>query len=160
SCLLPVAPKRSAAGCREMFPSGPWVGFYNYRRRLNGRHRIDMQLTFANGILTGEGVDDVRRFVIRGRYNPNNRESYWTKSYIGAHNVFYRGFCEGKGIWGTWDIGPHWRGGFHIWPRNAGEGEEQTVAAKSEEPVDAIAREVVTQRAPNRQPFQYLPVTW
>jgi hypothetical protein len=30
--------------------------------------------------------------------------------------VTFRGFREGKGIWGTWEIGSAWKGGFHIWP--------------------------------------------
>ena len=52
------------------------------------------------------------------------RECHWTKTYLGSHEVFYRGFREGKGIWGTWEIGGGlWgRGGFHIWPKAAGEG--------------------------------------
>ena len=83
---------------------------------------------------------DVGAFVIKGRYDAANLECHWTKTYIGAHNVFYKGFREGKGIWGTWDIGLFGHGGFRIWPRNAGEGEEQ---AAKEEPlsVEAIGRE-------------------
>jgi hypothetical protein len=126
----------------ELFPSGPWIGFYNYRSLSNGRHRMDIQLTFANGCMTGEGIDDVGRFLIKGHYDSSNGECYWTKSYIGAHDVFYKGFREGKGIWGTWEIGPHWRGGFHIWPRSAGEDKHEAASAESAEPVDAIATEV------------------
>ena len=103
---------------------------------------MDLNLTFANGSVTGEGSDDVGRFLIKGRYNPDNKECYWTKSYLGAHDVFYRGFRDGKGIWGTWEIGPHWRGGFHVWPRQACGWEEAAVSAEAEAPVDAIAAEV------------------
>ena len=39
-----------------LFPSGPWVGFYNYRP--GDRHRMDLLLTFANGNMSGDGVDD------------------------------------------------------------------------------------------------------
>jgi hypothetical protein len=57
--------------------------------------------------------------------------------------VFYRGFREGKGIWGTWEIAILSRGGFHIWPRQAGEGDERTETAVTEEPVDAIATQKI-----------------
>jgi hypothetical protein len=89
--------------------------------------------------MTGDGVDDIGRFLIKGRYDAVSRECYWTKTYVGAHDVFYRGFREGKGIWGTWEIAAWSHGGFHIWPRQAGEGEGRAEAAVSEEPVDAIA---------------------
>ena len=125
----------------SLFPSGPWTGFYNYRP--GDRHRMDLQLTFANGVLRGDGVDDVGRFLIRGRYEVATRECYWTKTYVEAHDVFYRGFREGKGIWGTWEIGIMAHGGFHIWPRQAGEGEVEAENATAAEPADAIAREVI-----------------
>ena len=120
-----------------LFPSGPWTGFYNYQP--GDRHRMDLALTFANGVMSGDGVDDVGRFLIKGKYDAASRECYWTKSYVGGHDVFYRGFREGKGIWGTWEITIQYHGGFHIWPRGAGEG--NTEAASAQEPVDAIAKE-------------------
>ena len=122
-----------------LFPSGPWTGFYNYRP--GGRHRMALHLNFVNGILNGEGCDDIGKFLIKGCYDASTRECYWTKSYIGAHDVFYRGFREGKGIWGTWEITIRDHGGFHIWPRRAGEGEVEHQAAAEAEPVDAIAVE-------------------
>ena len=61
-----------------LFPSGPWTGFYNYRP--GDRHRMDLQLTFANGNMSGDGVDDIGRFLIKGRYDAANRECYWTKT--------------------------------------------------------------------------------
>ncbi len=100
---------------------------------------MQLHLTFANGSMSGNGMDDIGRFLIRGRYDAANRECYWTKTYIGGHDVFYRGFREGKGIWGTWEIQVFGHGGFHIWPRQAGEGAEETEQAELEEPVDAIA---------------------
>jgi len=102
---------------------------------------MELTLTFANGVMSGDGVDDVGRFLIKGKYDAGSRECYWTKSYLGGHDVFYRGFREGKGIWGTWEIRIQYHGGFHIWPRGAGEG--NTEAASAEEPVDAIAKEEV-----------------
>jgi hypothetical protein len=103
---------------------------------------MDLELSFANGVLTGHGADDIGRFLIRGRYNAATRECYWTKTYVGAHDVFYRGFREGKGIWGTWEITIPFHGGFHIWPRGAEEGEAETESAIQAEPVEAIAEEL------------------
>jgi len=108
---------------------------------------MDLRLTFANGKMNGEGNDDVGRFLIKGRYDAASRECYWTKTYVGAHDVFYRGFREGKGIWGTWEINILGHGGFHIWPRLAGDGEADRESAAQVEPVDAIATEAATRPA-------------
>ena len=128
-----------------LFPSGPWTGFYNYRP--GDRHRMDLQLTFANGNMSGDGVDDIGRFLIRGRYDDTSRECYWTKTYPGSHDVFYRGFREGKGIWGTWEITIREHGGFHIWPRQTAEGDERAETDVAEEPVDAIATQRIASGA-------------
>jgi hypothetical protein len=120
----------------DLFPSGPWTGFYNYSPPA--RHQMDLHLAFANGQMTGDGHDDVGRFLIKGRYDVSNRECWWTKSYPGSHDVAYRGYREGKGIWGTWEIGLWAHGGFHIWPHTADEGETKTQAIPEEHPVDAI----------------------
>ena len=102
-----------------------------------------LHLTFANGSMSGGGSDNVGRFLFKGRYDAGNGECYWTKSYLGAHDVFYRGFREGKGIWGTWEIGLNvayrTRGGFHIWPRQAGEAENQAETEAQAEPVEAVS---------------------
>lgn len=120
----------------DQFPSGAWEGFYNYVP--GDKHRMDLHLEFAGGGISGDGNDDVGRFMIRGRYDAAARECYWTKTYPGSHDVYYRGFREGKGIWGTWEIGVIDRGGFQIWPKGEGTGEGHTAAAEAEAPVDAI----------------------
>jgi len=99
---------------------------------------MDLSLTFTDGNLSGDGQDGIGPFLIKGHYNAANLECHWTKGYIGAHDVFYRGFREGKGIWGTWEIGLI-RGGFHIWPRQAGDGEEAAEREEQSEPIDAVA---------------------
>jgi len=128
----------------NLFPSGPWVGFYHYSP--SDKHRMELDLTFANGRLSGAGTDDVGPFLIKGGYDSNSLECSWIKTYPGSHAVFYRGFREGKGIWGAWDIGPTSRGGFHIWPRQPGDGEEQTASAKREQPIEAIGDEIALRR--------------
>jgi hypothetical protein len=55
--------------------------------------------------------------------------------------VFYRGFREGKGIWGTWEITIQYHGGFHIWPRQAGEGEARTASLAADETLDALDKQ-------------------
>jgi len=120
------------------FPSGPWTGFYNYSQRP-GKHRMDLGLTFANGRICGEGNDDIGRFVIRGGYETKSRECYWTKTYVGGHDVFYHGFGEDHGIWGTWEIPGDNHGGFRIWPKAQGEDEGTRETEEEEVPCDAVA---------------------
>ncbi len=55
---------------------------------------MDLHLTFADGLLTGDGTDDLGRFLIQGRYDITNRECWWTKTYPGSHDVIYRGFRQ------------------------------------------------------------------
>ena len=117
------------------FPSGRWTGFFTYAASA-GRHRTELILEFANGCMTGEGNDSVGSFVISGRYDLQTHECYWTKTYVGAHDVFYRGFREGKGIWGTWEIDVFFRGGFHIWPLGESEGESRAERARVPEPAE------------------------
>jgi hypothetical protein len=119
----------------ELFPSGPWTGFYNYTGPED-RHRMDLVLTFAEGRMSGTGNDDIGRFLVAGRYDANARECWWTKTYPGSHDVSYHGFAEGNGIWGTWEIPPWSRGGFHIWPRHLGKGAEAGREAADEVPVE------------------------
>jgi hypothetical protein len=104
------------------FPSGRWVGFWIQKHCSPGRFETELLLTFAQGVLTGEGRDRVGEYTVRGHYSLADGRCHWTKSYLGRHDVFYEGFNEGKGIWGTWTIpvgdASHveLRGGFHIWP--------------------------------------------
>src|SRR5947209_17875776 len=106
------------------FPSGRWVGYF-LQPLIPGRHQMELLLTFRQEALTGEGRDWVGKFIVRGRYTLADGRCYWTKRYLARHDVFYQGFNEGKGIWGTWEIpagalSSEQRGGFHIWP----EGQE------------------------------------
>ena len=81
------------------FPSGPWTGFYDYGRSTR-KHRMDLALTFCYHTISGDGSDDIGRFFLAGRFDDAKGECYWTKSYIGAHDVYYRGFREGAKAFG------------------------------------------------------------
>jgi hypothetical protein len=116
------------------FPSGPWTGFYHYGVGTP-RFRMDLSLTFLNGVMSGDGIDSVGRFVIAGRYEGKSGECHWTKTYIGAHDVYYRGFREGKGIWGLWEL-VFASGGFHIWPLGNEECEKEVEIVEEPEPAE------------------------
>lgn len=123
------------------FPSGPWQGFWLHPASNNQRGEMEIVLTFADEQLTGEGRDVVGEFLFKGRYSLESGECHFTKHYIGKHNVFYRGFNEGKGIWGLWEIRysiPGGRtyidkGGFHIWPEGMSDPTHSSL--KTEEPI-------------------------
>src|SRR5437764_12603644 len=113
------------------FPSGPWIGFFLQKHQPAGKHGTELHLTFKQGAMTGEGRDWVGEFLIRGRYDLADGTCYWTKRYLGKHDVFYQGYNEGKGIWGSWEIpsrfvpGMTYRGRFHIWPKDMGDPTQQ-----------------------------------
>lgn len=102
------------------FPSGPWVGFF-LQPNLPGKHSMELILEFAEGQVRGEGRDRIGAFLIRGKFQVEDGRCWWTKSYLGRHDVAYNGYNEGKGIWGTWEIETPWKGGFHIWPEAMGD---------------------------------------
>jgi hypothetical protein len=116
------------------FPSGKWTGFW-IQGSLRGL--MEMELTFAKGVLKGEGRDRVGRFSFRGRYRVADGRCHWNKHYYHKHDVFYQGYNEGKGIWGVWEISVFSglfkdRGGFHIWPEGLAVGEAETLSAEAE----------------------------
>src|SRR5580692_8945039 len=96
------------------FPSGPWVGVYtcfNHTRK----HMTELVLEFKNGAITGDGADGIGMFIISGNYSAQSGECSWVKQYVGRHAVDYKGYRDGKGIWGNWTLANS-KGGFHIWP--------------------------------------------
>ena len=117
------------------FPSGPWCGFF-LMSHLPGKHQMELKLSFRQGVMTGEGRDLIGPFLIRGRYQVDDGQCWWTKRYIGKHDVSYRGYNEGKGIWGLWEIPPTWKGGFHIWPEAMGDPTQQKLSEAIDEPID------------------------
>lgn len=95
---------------------------------------MDLHLSFTHGKITGDGSDNVGAFSIKGTYDAASGECHWIKTYLGRHDVAYRGFREGKGIWGTWEIANDNHGGFHIWPKESGEGQSGTTTALAKRP--------------------------
>ncbi|MBI3464426.1 MAG: hypothetical protein HY000_15430 [Planctomycetes bacterium] len=119
------------------FPSGPWKGFF-LQRTVPGRHWMELHLTFREGTIRGEGRDWVGQFIITGRYQIEDDKCWWTKRYVGKHDVAYQGYNEGKGIWGTWQIPPTWRGGFHIWPLAMGDPDTDRLVETLEQPDEVV----------------------
>ena len=76
---------------------------------------MDLVLEFRAGKMSGEGADGIGLFIISGNYSEETGECAWVKQYVGRHFVDYKGYREGKGIWGNWVVGAG-RGGFQIWP--------------------------------------------
>lgn len=101
---------------------------------------MDLFLDFSSGRISGDGVDGVGQFVIAGSYDGDSGECHWVKTYVGAHDVFYRGFREGKGIWGTWEL-TGGSGGFQIWPLGADDKEEVAEYTEQERPAEIVSIE-------------------
>ena len=80
----------------EDFTSGPWTGFYTYWN--DRRERMDLSLTFRQGVVTGSGPDPVGPFTIQGRYDAESNEIHWTKTYPGRHDVFYKGCRDNRDL--------------------------------------------------------------
>ena len=100
-------------------PSGPWIGYYLYSP--GGRpHDQRMDLSFAGGVVSGNGQDDIGLFDVAGRYSINSGLVSWLKAYRGAHRVSYRGYFEKRSIFGGWKIDAQCHGGFKIWPAPPG----------------------------------------
>ena len=98
---------------------------------------MDLVLEFKNGAITGDGADGIGSFVISGNYSTQSGECSWMKQYVGRHAVDYKGFREGKGIWGNWAL-TSGSGGFHIWPLSEGIPPESAEEA-DEKPEPALA---------------------
>ena len=118
----------------DLFPSGPWTGFY-LDRRMPGRHQMELRLAFADGRMTGDGRDRVGQFTVDGVYSTADGRCAFTKQYVGGHPVQYAGFNEGKGIWGTWKLDDV-TGGFHIWPEGMADPTVQRLSEEAEVPAD------------------------
>ena len=98
--------------------------------------QMELVLTFNQGSMVGSGRDRYGAFSIDGAYQLSDGLCVWVKQYIGKHSLHYRGYNEGKGIWGTWEWSGEtgWHGGFHIWPVAMGNPTQLRLAEELEEP--------------------------
>ncbi len=120
--------------------SGQWRGYYTYDYS-SSKHWMDLNLDLSKGRITGDGIDDIARFVVTGRYDLDKKECYLTKQYIGRHSVFYKGFIDLRRIWGLWSIEDWQGGGFVIWPKGYGEALKEE--AREEKTLD-LSKPLVT----------------
>ena len=102
---------------------------------------MELVLTFSQGNMTGEGRDFVGNFHVRGQYELKDGHCHFTKRYVGKHDVFYRGYNEGKGIWGVWEMTwnralANQRGGFHIWPEGMGDPTKLQLTEEAALPIE------------------------
>jgi hypothetical protein len=140
-----MTPSPSSLETDPRFPSGKWVGFF-IDRRLPGRHAMELVLTFNQGNMTGSGRDKVGAFTIDGAYQLSDGLCVWVKQYVGKHAVGYRGFNEGKGIWGTWELkdrGQTFTGGFHIWPDGMPDPTVSVLSEEADQPVEVTDDQLV-----------------
>ncbi len=115
----------------DRFPSGPWKGYFVQRSVGESKREMEMHLSFIGGRVMGTGRDGIGPFSIVGRYDVEAGKVWWTKKYA-RHDVFYQGFAEGNGIWGTWQIHPIDRDGFRVWPKGIADAMEQAANASEQ----------------------------
>lgn len=109
------------------FPSGEWEGFYTYPNS-NAKDKMGTTLEFSNGKVSGSGSDPIGAFAWSGHYDVKAETCHMTKFYMGKHVVYYDGYADENGIWGSWTISNNWRGKFHIWPKGRGQFGEEVAA--------------------------------
>lgn len=83
--------------------SGSWVGYYEqYGQRFHQDHRME----FADGLVRGDGIDELGPFRLEGRYRSDagGVRLGWIETYEGAHSILYLGMLRGDRIEGTWRV--------------------------------------------------------
>lgn len=131
--MTPVAPETDSR-----FPSGRWIGFF-LDKRMPGKHQMELTLDFAAGRMNGAGRDRVGQFVVTGSYDLADGKCEFVKQYLKAHAIVYKGYNEGKGIWGGWELvwhGSTMTGGFHIWPEGMADPSQPVIAEAVDLPRD------------------------
>ena len=126
----------------HFLPSGEWEGFYCYSNTPD-QHKMSIELSFNNFVVSGSGIDDIDSFKWNGTYNLEQFKIKMVKSYA-THIINYKGDIDENGIWGVWDnpedlsfldeypatfvnnVKAMTYGGFHIWPKAVkGESKEE-----------------------------------
>lgn len=95
-----------------------------------------MCLSFQDGIIRGEGLDDIGYFSVTGFYDAETRQCRWHKKYS-SHTIYYNGFNDNNRIWGTWEEPAFlWnKGGFQLWPEGYSEAVSESEHEEVGEPV-------------------------
>ena len=121
----------------DRFPSGEWRGFFLEPQTGARRYWMDLCLSFSEGHVNGNGRDLISDFVIKGRYDTTSGDVRLDKHYVGRHHVYCKGCADGTnvGIWGVWEVGPDYRGGFHIWPKGMPDPTQPDAKAEADLPV-------------------------
>lgn len=121
------SPSSDTSEQHPYFPSGDWEGFYSYIGGVRPKGEMAMTLDFSNGVVSGAGSDPVGVYTWTGSYDTKAETCELTKTYPGAHSVFYSGYADENGIWGKWKI-MRMTGEFHIWPKkNGARGEAEEI---------------------------------
>tara|TARA_R110002072_G_scaffold54129_3_gene142275 strand:- start:1009 stop:1260 length:252 start_codon:yes stop_codon:yes gene_type:complete len=83
-----------------------------------------MTLEFADGLMRGDGVDDLGAFAIEGEYRVQGGEARmgWIKTYEGAHSVLYLGVYDSQRLLGEWRVSDL-QGDFRLQPVPGGRAE-------------------------------------
>ena len=106
------------------YPSGEWSGYFQQPDTGPQRHWMSFRMEFRGGSIRGDGTDFVGPFSLAGKSDVATGRCFWTKQYVGKHQVTYQGLNQGQGIVGEWVISGIWTGQFHIWPKGLGGLEE------------------------------------
>ncbi|ELR17964.1 Fbox domain containing protein [Acanthamoeba castellanii str. Neff] len=115
--------------CRML--SGWWRGFYFYPDATADPEMRLYLVANEDGLLAGQGADDVGSFVVRGQAQFATGLVTFSKSYERRTAVVwtYRGKLNSNGLAGTWgDV--RWGGAFMIWPGGEGQEQEQEQLAR------------------------------
>jgi len=83
--------------------SGLWAGHYEQAGR---RYPQQMTLEFADGLVRGDGVDDIGTFTLEGEYRVEGSDVRlgWVKTYDEGHSVLYLGEISRGSIIGRWSL--------------------------------------------------------
>ncbi|MEM6552579.1 MAG: hypothetical protein AAF750_10695 [Planctomycetota bacterium] len=114
------------------FPSGAWRGYW-IQDDFTGWMEVD--LTFRQGKIIGEGTDPVSRYTMRGTYDLDTGKVVIRKHYLNQYMLPYAGVMGGDGhMSGLWEIPScNDRGPWRLWPKGKG-GEYQSISGMADEP--------------------------
>lgn len=144
--MLKINKNKEETETHHFLPSGEWEGFYCYNKSSE-QHKMEINLVFKRGIVSGNGTDDIAPYTWKGSYCLKTFKVSMIKRYA-THQIKYNGDIDEQGIWGVWenivqippgiDIALFERmkagfrdtmiGGFHIWPKKTAANSEKNKA--------------------------------